>query len=221
MILIAETSSLYCSAAIADANGNVLKLLHSGAQFRHAEELPVMVQSLIQEFESIAAVAVSAGPGSYTGLRIGTSLAKGICYAMELPLISCNALFGMAKEASKSVANADTIVAMLDARRNDVYLQEFAMPGFEITAVEAKTIVPELFDSTQYGKILICGNSNEKCAAILGDTSIQYIPLEPRADYLAQEAASKFSRSEFEDTAYFEPFYLKDFIPGVAKKTAL
>lgn len=222
MILIIETSAPLCSAAIADKNGNVIAEILATEENAHAEKLPGMVSLAIANagisHTELIAVGISRGPGSYTGLRIGTSLAKGICYALKIPLISLNGLRGMAIAALKK-SPADFFAAHLDARRNEVYMEVFNGAGETVKPLGAVVLDANTFNEFPEKRWVICGNSNGKIRLICTfDTDPEFQDMIPVAANLVEEAAYKFKQKQWEDLAYFEPLYLKDFIPGVSKK---
>lgn len=225
MILILESSAPHCSVAISDVSGNELAMLRSEEQNAHAEKLPLMVQEVLKDAgmttRDLRAVGVSGGPGSYTGLRIGTSLAKGICYALNLPLISLNGLLGLF-EASVQRDTADYYVCHLDARRDEVYSEIYDANGRIFQKLSVVILTPDTYVGLNGRQIALCGNATEK---ILKLCNIQPVPqvftAEPEARFLCKEASKKFNNNKFEDLAYFEPLYFKDFIPGITKKFSL
>lgn len=222
MILIIETSAQLCSSAIADEQGNVIAEIIASEENAHAEKLPGMVSQVIANagitLSELSAVGISRGPGSYTGLRIGTSLAKGICYASGVPLISLNGLRGMAMAATQKY-QADLYAAHLDARRNEVYMEVFNAAGDVVKPLGAIILDAGTFEEFPGKQWLICGNSNEKIQSICTfGRDPEYLDTFPVAANLVEEAANKFKQKQWEDLAYFEPLYLKDFIPGITKK---
>ncbi len=187
--------------------------------------LPEMVNRALDFIEKnavLSAVAICKGPGSYTGLRIGTSMAKGICYARQVPLISVNGFLGMALHGLEMYTDAEIAITMLDARRDDVYLQIFNREGIAISEMAAVTLEAPTLHEYANKKVVICGNSNAKWQQLVGGfNQIDFSHSEPHASFCVNEAVAKFHKLQFEDTAYFQPFYLKDFIPGISKKFAL
>lgn len=226
MILLLETSSVICSVAACSAEGKILAQKASLTYNSHAEELPVMVHDVLEklkaEGEILQAVAVCKGPGSYTGLRIGTSLAKGLCFAQNIPLISASAFYGMAEAAKNNFPEADIIIAMLDARRDDVYMEVFDDEGKSVRPISAETLQDNILNEIKSKRVVICGNANEKWQNLVhGFANIHRVDMEPNAAFLAKEAASKYADKAWEDVAYYEPYYLKEFIPGIPKKFTL
>jgi len=188
----------------------------------HSEKLPVLVQEALNwltnnQFQ-LQAVAVNAGPGSYTGLRIGVSLAKGICYAKNIPLIAVDGLEAMANYALASDTEIDLVFSMLDARRDEVFLKKVTRIGLK-TEITAQILSENLFIEN-WEKVAFVGNSNEKAKTLLNVDQIKFID-GPFANQMCTFASQKFQTAQFEDVAYFEPFYLKDFVPGVSKKFAV
>lgn len=214
-ILCIETSGLVCSVSISQ-NGEckVFKLV-SDKEYRHAEVLHLLVQETLQEsklsINDLNAVAISKGPGSYTGLRVGVSAAKGFCYALEIPLIAINTLYLIALEAKnkKSLENISGYTAMIDARRDEVYLQEF-----DTNLISLDNPQPVILTNYQSKNqnIVYCGDGSEKAKKFIDESKNIFIP---KANALANNMCllsyKKFEKKEFEDVAYFEPFYLKEF----------
>lgn len=188
--------------------------------YSHAERLHVFIQEIIKEagitFQDISAVAVSQGPGSYTGLRIGVSAAKGLCFALDIPLIAVDTLQVLASQAK--ISNG-LIIPMIDARRMEVYSAIFS-PNFEKNrAVEAEIITENSFEDLEE-TLYFVGDCANKCKPIL--TKDNFIFLEeikyPSAKEMSFLSFEKYQKSVFVDVAYFEPYYLKDFIMTVSKK---
>ena len=188
--------------------------------YSHAELLHVFIEEIIQEagihFKELNAIAVSKGPGSYTGLRIGVSAAKGLCYALDIPLISVDTLKVLASQVNISEG---LIIPMIDARRMEVYSAIFS-PNFEkIREVQAEIIDENSFQDFQE-TLYFVGDCNEKCQTVL--TQSNFVFLEdtkyPSAKEMSLLSFEKFTNNDFEDLAYFEPYYLKDFMMTVSKK---
>jgi tRNA threonylcarbamoyladenosine biosynthesis protein TsaB len=214
LILNIETATRNCSVAIAKDGETVAFREIATEGYSHAEKLHVFVDELLKElhleFKDLSAVAVSKGPGSYTGLRIGVSSAKGFCFATGLPLISVDTLKVLAAQAKVSDG---LIVPMLDARRMEVYSAVYDAELNEVRRVEA-----EVIDSGSFAgfseKLFIIGDCQEKLKAVLSGQKFEFLPdiIFPSAKEMAAVSFAKFQNSDFEDVAYFEPFYLKDFI---------
>lgn len=233
LILNIETSTEVCSVALAE-NGITLFAKESSEGLNHAKMLTVFIQELFAEnklsFTSIDAVAVSKGPGSYTGLRIGVSVAKGLCYALDIPLISINSLDILGKYAAQNLSEISTSEAgnllfcpMIDARRMEVFTALYNKSGEQIKPVSAE-IVDETFleDLLAAHKIMFFGNGSQKCKLKLTHSNALFMGPEKTSAYFMQNLAQvKYNRNEFEDVAYFEPFYLKNFVATVPKNKIL
>lgn len=225
LILGLETSTKICSVVISDGD-KLLALQEEGGAYSHSEKLTVFIQKVIAEaglnLNQIDAVAVSKGPGSYTGLRIGVSVAKGLCYALDKPLIAVDTLQAMALNHPFLESERDLLYcAMLDARRMEVYTAIYNQNNEIIEAVNAKIIDAHSFaELLEQNKILFFGDGAEKCKAILSKHPNAIFSSEgnPSAKYINKIAQDKFRNQEFEDVAYFEPYYLKDFVGTTAKK---
>jgi tRNA threonylcarbamoyladenosine biosynthesis protein TsaB len=222
MILQIETATTSCSVALA-SDGKVLAFKEINARNIHAEVITVYTDELMKQTNStyadIDAIAVSCGPGSYTGLRIGVSTAKGLCFALDKPLIAVQTLAAMAKGVVQASAiDKDTLLCpMIDARRMEVYTAIFNAAGNVIKPVAAEIIDAESFsDILAESKVLFFGDGADKCREALGhNPNAEFLSdFENSATHLTEIAADKFKCSDFEDVAYFEPYYLKDFIAG-------
>ena len=226
-ILLLETATDSCSVALAD-NNTIVAEKYINQPKAHASLLARYICDILEEnnltMDDCSAVAVSKGPGSYTGLRVGVSCAKGLCYGASKPLISVCTLATIAQMAlDNNLYNGEgdfLIVPMIDARRMEVYTANFNSKGEQLTPVEAK-----ILDETCYaaelaaGPVLFTGNGAEKFKSLVGDNpNAFFAPQEPHAAGMRVIAANKLEAGEFEDNAYFEPFYLKDFVAGKPKK---
>jgi len=183
--------------------------------YSHSEQLHIFIQEALKEaslsFKDISAIAVSKGPGSYTGLRIGVSAAKGLCFSLDLPLISVPTLESLAQQGRDK--KFDFIIPLLDARRMEVYSTVFDAVGNNIRETRAEIIQEESFlEYAQKGKVLLIGDGAEKCKALLEHPNFSYESALPTAMELGMISYKKFKASEFENVAYFEPYYLKDFM---------
>ena len=213
-ILNIETATKNCSVSISK-NGNLVALIElSEAQFNHAEKLHIFIKEVLNQskiaLSHLNAIAVSKGPGSYTGLRIGVSAAKGLCYALSIPLISVDTLAILAKKVQ---IEEGYIVPMIDARRMEVFTQMFDKTHNAITNAEALIIDENAFAEFNQ-QLHILGDGSLKCKEVLTDAKfvfydeVQY----PSAKEMIQLSYQKFQQNMFEDVAYFEPYYLKDFM---------
>ena len=222
-ILNFETATKNCSVSISKSGKLIaFEELNTGG-YSHAEKLHVFIEQVLQkagiDFSDLVAVCVGKGPGSYTGLRIGVSAAKGICFALDIPLIAIETLEILA--CSQSVSEG-VLVPMLDARRMEVYSAVFAGDGEKIRETKAEIITAESFDSyLRNGKVTLLGDGAEKCKNIIEHEHIEFIENRyPSAKDMIALSYEKFKKEQFEDVAYFEPFYLKDFVGTKPKKRA-
>ena len=213
-ILNIETSTKNCSVTVA-ANGITIACKEvADIGYSHAEKLHVFIQEVISDsgisLSNLNAIAVSQGPGSYTGLRIGVSSAKGLSYALKIPLISVDTLTSLANQVK---ANDGLIVPMIDARRMEVYSAIFDSNKAKIREVQAQIITDDSFDHITQ-KVYFLGDCNDKVKSVL--TKSNFIFLDsinyPSAKEMSKISFEKFNEKDFEDVAYFEPYYLKDFI---------
>jgi tRNA threonylcarbamoyladenosine biosynthesis protein TsaB len=215
-ILSIETSTSVCSVAIHE-RGKLLAVVEIKEPGAHAEKLLDLVDAAMKQAElrmsDLEAVAVSQGPGSYTGLRIGVSTAKGIAYGLEIPLIGINTLQAMA--ASQLVNQGEFVVAVLDARRKEVYTQTFGDSLQEITSIEALVLEEGVFASVlEKGKVYFVGDGADKVKEEIQHSNA-FFPenweQSLSAKNMGQLAFEKFARQDWEDLAYFVPNYLKEF----------
>jgi len=223
LILYLETSTKICSVALAK-DEQLLGLRETAVSNSHSELITVFISEVLNEagvsINEIDAVAVSKGPGSYTGLRIGVSTAKGLCYALDKPLISVGTLQAMAFGALSNYSDIDSetlLCPMLDARRMEVYYALFDSKMNEIKADSAAIITENYFsDITNNKKLLLFGDGAEKCEPpFKEDPRIKVVPdFSISARYLISPGLDKYANQKFEDVTWFEPFYLKDFVAG-------
>jgi tRNA threonylcarbamoyladenosine biosynthesis protein TsaB len=223
LILYLETATKICSVALAK-DEILLGLRETAVSNSHSELITVFIQEVLVEagfgISEIDAVTVSKGPGSYTGLRIGVSTAKGICYSLDKPLISVSTLQAMAFGALlhfPEIGSETIICPMLDARRMEVYYALFDRNMHEIKADSAAIITENYFsDIPDDKKLLLFGDGAEKCALLFKDIArIKVIPdFSISARYMISPGLNKYNLQKFEDVAWFEPFYLKDFVAG-------
>ena len=233
-ILNIETATRVCSVALSK-NGQVIGIQETNTQNSHAEQITVFSEEIIYKagisFRDLDAVAVSKGPGSYTGLRIGVSTAKGFCYSLDKPLISIGTLEALAagiiskmKEAGEKVEEL-LFCPMIDARRMEVYAALFNHSLQVIRDIKAEVIDENSFSDyfKAEKRIVFVGDGAAKCKAVLGQYSQTIFPKEflPSAAFMAPLAEEKYNNKVFENTAYFEPFYLKDFVAGIPRVKGL
>ena len=225
-ILNIETSTDVCSVAVSD-NGQVIfnKEDHSGPN--HAVKLGVYVDEALSFIDAhgipLEAVAVSCGPGSYTGLRIGVSMAKGICYGRDVKLISIPTLELMAVPVllGEHPTEEDAlIVPMLDARRMEVYAKVMDRALKEVRPIQADIVDADTYkEYLDRGTVYFFGNGAEKCMEVINHPNARLVKgIEPLAKNMAPLAEKRFVEGKFEDVAYFVPFYLKDFVAKMPKK---
>src|ERR1051325_3686898 len=222
LILCIETATTMCSVALG-RDGKVVAVKELNQGYTHAENLTVFSQDVMKqagvEFSRLDAIAVSKGPGSYTGLRIGVSAAKGLCYALEKSLISVGTLysmFGSVKDKA-SFVKAELFCPMIDARRMEVNCAIYDRNGNTLKDVSAEVIAGDSFQNFIAGKkTVFFGDGANKCSPVLGESPERIFVnnIFPSASALVPLAERKFREKQFEDVAYFEPFYLKDFVAG-------
>lgn len=219
-ILSIETSTKNCSVSLS-LNGETISTREAFEDgYSHAEKLHVFIEEVLKEseieFSKLNAVAVSQGPGSYTGLRIGVSAAKGICYALSIPLIALDTLEILARELS---VNDDVVVPMIDARRMECYTAIFSSDFNLIREVKSEIINEESFSEIE-NKIHFLGDGASKCKEVLkGDKFVYHDEyVFPSSKQMGNLAFEKYKKSDTVNVAYFEPFYLKDFMITTSPK---
>lgn len=225
IILGIETSTKVCSIAISK-NNQLLAMEEVGGAYTHAENVNPFIEKVVKKaginFSDIDAIAVSKGPGSYTGLRIGVSSAKGLCYALNKPLIAIDTLQAMALRMTKQSTNKNLLFCpMIDARRMEVYTAIYDANNELIEPISAKIIDENSFDEVLTShKVMFFGDGASKCKAVLEGNSNALFDDDtlPSAIEINELASKKLNNNELEDVAYFEPFYLKDFIATTPKK---
>ena len=236
MILCLETSTAVCSVALVE-NGKVIALRESLDGQNHAEKITIFIDEVMKEanmsYRDLDAVATSMGPGSYTGLRIGVSTAKGLCYAMEKPLIAVDTLAAMAygfkdykttRLQDYKLESTDILCPMIDARRMEVYSAFFNEQLERISETNAIIIDENSFmEMKQNNHLYLFGDGADKLASLFeNDENITVVEkFHCSAAYMAELADKAFKNNDFVDTAYFEPFYLKNFVPGMPKVKGL
>ena len=225
-LLLIETSTLVCSVAVSKGESILSERVVKEPK-AHARIIPQLLKEALTEsgigINDCRAVCVSSGPGSYTGLRVGVSFAKGLCYGLSKPLISVGSLELLAHCAIESkefdVNNCNYIIPMIDARRMEVYTAVFTNSGDRISPVEAHVIEQTSFSKElEEGAVLFCGNGAQKAITMITHPNAYFLPLDSTAKGMLNPALKKLINKEFENLAYFEPFYLKDFIAGISKK---
>lgn len=219
-ILNLETATRNCSVSLSKDGRTILCKEMAEAGYSHAERLHVFIEECLKDsnitFKDLSAIAVSQGPGSYTGLRIGVSSAKGLCFALDLPLISVDTLQVLASQLSISEG---VIVPMIDARRMEVYSAIYNSNFERIREVQAEILTENSFEEI-HETIHFVGDCAEKAKTVLTNSNFIFHDtiIYPSANEMSELSFKKFKESKFEDVAYFEPYYLKDFMVTVSKK---
>lgn len=228
MILCIETSTDICSVSIV-SEGKVVACKESESDFSHSRVLTRFIEDVLAEagldsMHGLEAVAISEGPGSYTALRIGASVAKGICFACDIPLIAINSLEILACGLSESgvVGERDVIVPVIDARRMEIYMKVFNHQLIELEKTRA-----HILDATSFSYLSECetvhivGNAVPKMQDFLETSNCQYSSLQPSSRYMARIADRRHKDKMYADTVYFEPFYFKSPNITTSKKKLL
>lgn len=219
-ILHLETSSKNCSVAISEGNTLLCLCEETSEGYKQSESLHTFIQWALEGAEislkEIDAISLGIGPGSYTGLRIGAASAKGLCFGLGVPLIGVNSLHSMVKPFVNK--GYDAIIPMIDARRMEVYTAIFDGKTGEIQSeIQPKILDEHSFSDLEGRKVLFVGDGAKKASEIMKINAEYNATIYPSAKYMIEEGVRKFEKSEFEDVAYFEPFYLKEF-QGVKMK---
>jgi tRNA threonylcarbamoyladenosine biosynthesis protein TsaB len=232
MILCLETATPVCSVALCDRR-DIISVRESDSEKSHAAQLTLFIEELLQEAkirpEQLEAVAVSKGPGSYTGLRIGVSVAKGIAYGASIPLIGIETtrsmFYGVIDKAEENYRtdNSSLFCPMIDARRMEVYYCIFDAKGNVKKEISAEIIDNNTFsDIPERVRILFFGDGSKKFSRLAGHkNSVFDSGFKISAAFMQNPAYKEFDAGHFEDVAYFEPFYLKNFITTIQRKNIL
>lgn len=231
LILNIETATPVLSVSVGES-GKLLDLKELNTQNRHSEKITLFIKELLQQnnksFSDLDAVAVSEGPGSYTGLRIGASTAKGICYAGDLPLIAVSTLKAMAhmmQEKWRATGSSGDVeyCPMIDARRMEVYAAFFDSSSQQLRQVQADIINENSYgDHLDKKTVIFGGNGAPKCKDVLTSSNAVFLDnIYPSAAAMVSIAETSFHQKDFVDVAYFEPFYLKAFKAGKPKVKGL
>ena len=224
-ILLIETSTAQLSTALAE-DGVVTAFRVCGEPRMQAALTAPSVKEILDEKEltvkDLDAVCVGKGPGSYTGLRVGVSTAKGLCFGAGIPLLSAGTLDVLVSEAHRLgvvPAGCRAIVPMVDARRMEVYAAVFTPDGRQLTETAPVIVGPDSFaDRLAEGPVLFIGDGALKCREVLPSPNAFFAEAFPTAMAMAPLAEDAYTQKRFEDVAYFEPFYLKDFVATVSRK---
>ncbi|WP_435624688.1 tRNA (adenosine(37)-N6)-threonylcarbamoyltransferase complex dimerization subunit type 1 TsaB [Flagellimonas sp.] len=215
-ILNLETATTNCSVSISENEKTILLKENNAAEYSHSEQLHVFIKEALDEaslsFLDLDAVSVSKGPGSYTGLRIGVSAAKGLCFSLDIPLIAVATLESMARQVK--LEENQLVIPVLDARRMEVYSAVYDENYQEIRETKAEVVEVSSFqDYLSYDKVYMVGSGASKCKETLQHSNFIFDEtLMPSASEMAVIAHDKYQKEHFEDVAYFEPYYLKDFV---------
>ena len=226
-LILIETSTALCSAALAE-DGVITSYRESSAPKAHASLTAVFIQEMLEEkgltIADCDAVCLSKGPGSYTGLRVGVSTAKGLCFGSGKPLIAISTLDILVAQA-QIPEDLKYIVPMVDARRMEVYAAVYeiaAQAGNDVRQITETA--PAIIDENSYsdilekGKVLFIGDGAGKCADVIKHPNATFVQCWPKASAMLEPAMKAYKEKRFEDVAYFEPFYLKEFVATVSKK---
>jgi len=227
IILSIETGTEVCSVSLSN-NSQIIDIRESAEPQAHARQLAVFIDEILKKnkltTKDLSAVAVSEGPGSYTGLRIGVSTAKGICFGSGIPMIAIGSLEALTQGAINQVGgNTDFLFCpMIDARRMEVYTALYHGDGSAKTPVEALIIDENSFkDDLDASTVYFFGNGAAKCAEVINHPNAKFIEVAHTAANMVPLAHHLFDSGKFVDVAYFEPFYLKDFVVTKSKKNSL
>jgi len=229
-ILLIETSTALCSTALAE-NGVITSYRESSAPKAHASLTAVFIQEMLAErgitLDGCNAICVSKGPGSYTGLRVGVSTAKGLCFGSRKPLLAVGTLDTLVAQAAAELltvnpdltGNLRFIIPMIDARRMEVYSAVFSPDGTQITETTPVIVDENSFaEYLEQGPVLFIGDGAGKCADVIKHPNAHFCQCHPKASSMLSPAIAAYKEKRFEDVAYFEPFYLKEFVATVSKK---
>ena len=232
-IILIETSTSLCSAAIAE-DGAIVAVRESAGTREHASLTAPFVKEMLDErglkAQDCDAVCVSMGPGSYTGLRVGVSTAKGLCFGAGIPLLAVDTMEILYQQAIDAISGAcicpggefKYIVPMIDARRMEVYAAVYSAAGDRLTEIEPQVVTPESFAAQlEEGPVLFIGDGALKCKDVLSSPNAFFLEACPRASAMLRPAEKAFKEGKFQDVADFEPLYIKQFIAKVSTKNVL
>jgi tRNA threonylcarbamoyladenosine biosynthesis protein TsaB len=223
LLLAIETTTKNCSVALFN-NSSLLELKEQNSKaFSHAEQLTLFIEEVVKKsnitLKQLDGIILSKGPGSYTGLRIGTSTAKGLCYALDIPLVSVSTLQAMAFGISKN-EDYKLYCPMIDARRTEVFASIYDKDNNEVREIRADIVDQHTYFDFLKDKVLFFGDGAQKCKLIINNSNAHFLDgVFPCAKDMGVLGFEKFSSKDFEDVAYFEPYYLKDFVAGEKKKS--
>ena len=229
-IILIETSTELCSTAMA-SEGKIISYRESDRPRTHASLTAVFIDEMLREtglkVQDCAAVCVSMGPGSYTGLRVGVSTAKGLCFGAGIPLLATGTLDALVWQGitgeyfrnSQGDPDFRYIIPMIDARRMEVYTAVFSPDGKQVTDTEAKIVDGSSFaEQLAAGHVLFIGDAADKCRTVITNPNAHFIQCCPKASSMLVPAMAEYKEKRFKDVAYFEPFYLKNFVATTSRK---
>ena len=224
-IILIETSTALCSTALVE-DGKIVSYKESETPRAQASLTAPFVDEMLKErnirVKDCDAVCVSMGPGSYTGLRVGVSTAKGLCFGAQIPLLAAGTLDTLVWQAHDEgllPEGCTAVVPMVDARRMEVYAAVFSPDGKQLTETQPQIIDAGSFaDRLAAGPVLFIGDGAEKCRAVIDHPNAFFVQCCPKASAMLHPATMAYDNKEFRDTAYFEPFYLKQFVATVSNK---
>tara|TARA_B100000678_G_C18154129_1_gene480215 strand:+ start:119 stop:820 length:702 start_codon:yes stop_codon:yes gene_type:complete len=224
LFLCIETATKLCSVALTQGSELIHEVEASSDQYIHAESLHPFIAKVLEgtdhQMKDIDALVVSKGPGSYTGLRIGVSAVKGLAYALNKPVIAVNSLKGIAAAAFRQNTDVDFVAPVIDARRDEVYTMLMNPGGDIVEPTHAQVITDDFYTAYNGKSILVVGDASSKVEKLCSDNKglIFDHALEHKALHLSILAESRYTEQKFEDVAYFEPYYLKEFIAGKPRR---
>ena len=217
-LLLIDTATEICSVSLA-LGEKIVACKENMNGYAHAKELIPFVDEVMQEAkiekQQITGVVLSIGPGSYTGLRIGASTAKGLCYALDVPLVAISTLQNIMMGARKEFSNQELLFCpMIDARRQEVYTALFKYDGTPLEEVHAQIVEETTFETLlQKSQVVFCGNGMPKCREMLSHyPNALFSDIKLSSTHMLEKALLRFEQKQFEDIAYFEPFYLKEYV---------
>ncbi|OFY41705.1 MAG: tRNA (adenosine(37)-N6)-threonylcarbamoyltransferase complex dimerization subunit type 1 TsaB [Bacteroidetes bacterium GWF2_40_14] len=223
-LLLIETSTEVCSVALS-AGERIISYRVIKEAKSHARVIALLINEVLEEggltIDRCDAVVVSEGPGSYTGLRVGVSIAKGLCYGANKPLIAVSSLelLGRLTTRERDVLPGSVIIAMIDARRMEVYAAKFDSSCNPLSAVEAVILDESSFSAElSKGPVIFSGDGARKFMSMVNNPNANFSLIDADARGMVASALKKYFAGDFVDVAYFEPYYLKDFVAGVTKK---
>lgn len=223
LLLNLETATTNCSVSVSKDNEIIVLKENNAINYSHSEQLHIFIKEALQEaslsFSDLDAVAISKGPGSYTGLRIGVSAAKGLCFSLDIPLISIPTLKSMACQFNPK--EEELVIPVLDARRMEVYSCVYDSRYTEVRETRAEIIDENSFvEYVSDQKVYLVGSGAQKIKEVLKHPNFEFHEsVVPSAKEMAPLASKKYEARQFEDVAYFEPYYLKDFVIQSKKKS--